>query len=190
MILLVAGLAVFLGTHSVSMIAPQWRAAAVDRFGEAAWKGVYSLLSAAGLVLIVYGYGAARMQPVLLYVPPDWLRLVAVVLLAGVFPLLFAAYLPGALSRRAAHPMLAAVKLWAVAHLLANGTLADVVLFGALLAWAVADRISMKHRVQRPLPSTLRSRFNDLLAIGLGLLAYGALLGGVHSWLFGVSPLP
>jgi uncharacterized membrane protein len=188
MTMLIVGLVLFLGIHSVSIIAPGWRAAGVERFGQWGWKGVYSLISIAGFVLLWQGYAAAKLDPVLLYVPPAGLRHVAAVLMLPVFPLLLATYLPGRLSSLAVHPMLVAVKLWALAHLLANGMLADVVLFGALLAWAVADRISLKRREPRPHPTLPRFALNDVIAVAGGLAVYGLFVGGWHQRLFGVAP--
>ncbi|MBX3622364.1 MAG: NnrU family protein [Rhizobacter sp.] len=188
MTLLVVGLVLFLGIHSVSIVAPAWRDARAAR-SEMGWKGVYTLVSLVGFVLIVYGYGLARQSPVVLYAPPTWLRHVALLLLVPVFPLLFAAYLPGRLKAAAKHPMLVATKLWAVAHLLANGTLADVLLFGGFLAWAVADRISLKRRVPRPVPGAPPSAANDAIAVVGGLVVYGLFVWRAHAWLIGVSPL-
>src|ERR1700688_706034 len=146
MSLLIVGLVLFLGVHSVAIVAPTLRARTIQALGEGAWKGLYALVSLVGFVLICYGFGLARQAPVILYSPPTWLRYVALILMVPVFPLLVAAYLPGRIKTAAKHPMLAAVKFWALAHLLANGTLADVVLFGGFLAWAVIDRISLKKR--------------------------------------------
>ncbi len=188
MTLLILGLLIFLGVHSVSIVAPHWRDAQAARLGENAWKGLYTLLSLAGFVLIVIGYGQARQAPVVLYTPPLALRHVAALLMLPVFVLLLAAYLPGRIKAAAKHPMLAATKLWAVAHLLANGNLADVLLFGGFLAWAVADRISMKHRVQRPLPGAPAGRFNDAIALVAGLVLYVLFVTVVHRWLIGVPP--
>ncbi len=188
MSLLILGLALFLGVHSVSIVAPQWRDAQAARLGENAWKGIYTLLSLAGFALIVIGYGQARQAPLVLYAPPVALRHVAALLMLPVFVLLLAAYLPGRIKAAAKHPMLAATKLWAVAHLLANGNLADVLLFGGFLAWAVADRISMKHRVQRPLPGAPAGRFNDLIAVLAGLALYALFITVGHRWLIGVAP--
>ncbi|WP_218508700.1 NnrU family protein [Variovorax sp. dw_308] len=188
--LLVAGLILFLGIHSVSIVAPAWRDAQIGRHGEKLWKGLYALASLAGLLLLIYGYGVARQSPVVLYTPPQALRHVALLLMVPVFPLLFAAYLPGRIARMARHPMLLAVKLWATAHLLANGTLADVLLFGAFLAWAVADRISVKRRaVPHSVPRAPAGAMNDLIVVVGGLLVYGGFLYRVHVWLTGVSPL-
>ena len=188
MTVLLLGLIVFLGLHSVSIVAPAWRDAQVRQRGEKAWKGIYSIVSLVGFVLIVVGYGLARQSPVVLYVPPASLRHLAWLLMLPVFVLLFAAYLPGRIQTLAKHPMLLAVKLWAAAHLLANGNLADVLLFGAFLAWAVADRISVKRRPARPKAELPMRRFNDLIAVGGGLLVYAAFFFGLHAWLIGVSP--
>lgn len=189
MTLLILGLVIFLGIHSVSIVAPAWRDAQLAARGEAVWKGGYSLVAGIGLVLIIVGYGLARQMPVVLYTPPVWTRHLALLLLLPVFPLLFSAYLPGRIQAAAKHPMLLAVKIWATAHLLANGTLADVLLFGGFLAWAVADRISLKRRPARPLRTAPRRPVNDAIALAIGLAVYAALLMGGHRWLFGVSPL-
>jgi uncharacterized membrane protein len=185
--LLIAGLILFLGVHSITIVAPAWRERMLVRLGEKGWKGLYSLISLLGFVLIVYGFALARHAPLVLYSPPQWLRRVAFLLMLPVFPLLTAAYLPGRIKTAAKHPMLAAVKFWALAHLLANGLLSDVLLFGGFLAWAVFDRISLKRRVQ-----TLRTappgRFNDLIAVVLGLALYGIFILWAHRWLFAVSP--
>ena len=125
-------------------------------------------------------------DPVVVYTPPGWLHPVAMVLLVPVFPLLLATYLPGRIQAAAQHPMLVATKLWAVAHLLANGMLADLLLFGAFLVWAVLDRISMKHRTQRPVPSVPPSRVNDLIAVAGGLALYAAFVLWLHGWLIGI----
>ncbi|MDN8616980.1 NnrU family protein [Variovorax ginsengisoli] len=190
MSLLVIGLVLFLGIHSVSIVAPAWRDAQVARRGERAWKGMYALASLAGLLLLIHGYGQARLTPVVLYTPPTGLRHLALLLMLPVFPLLFAAYLPGRIQRAARHPMLLAVKLWATAHLLANGTLADLLLFGAFLAWAVADRISVKRRaVPRSVPGAPPSAVNDIVAVVGGLGVYAAFLFKVHGWLTGMPLL-
>ena len=188
--LLIAGLVLFLGVHSVAIIAPTFRTRTIQRMGEGAWKGLYALISLAGFVLICYGFGLARQAPVVLYSPPTWLRHLALLVMLPVFPLLIAAYLPGRIKTAAKHPMLAAIKFWAFAHLLANGFLADVLLFGGFLAWAVVDRISVKRRAT---PQVLRTAppgpWNDAIAVVLGLAVYALLIGWAHVRLFGVSPL-
>lgn len=189
MTLLVLGLIVFLGIHSVAIVAPAWRDARATR-NENAWKGVYSLISLVGLGLLIVGYGIARRDPVVLWSPPAGLRHLALLLMLPVFPLLLATYLPGRISAWAKHPTLLAVKLWATAHLLANGTLNDVLLFGAFLTWAVADRIAVKRRTApRRVAGAAPNKANDWIAVGGGLVVYVLFVWRVHLWLIGVSPL-
>jgi uncharacterized membrane protein len=188
MAVLIIGLAVFLGVHSIALAAPGLRGRAIARLGEGAWKGLYSLLAAAGFALILYGFHLARESPVVLYSPPGWTRHVTFLLMLPVFPLLIAAYLPGRIKTAMKHPMLAAVKFWALAHLISNGMLADVLLFGGFLAWAVIDRISLKRRAQT-VPAAPAGRFNDLIAVVAGLALYILFIGWAHLRLFGVSPL-
>jgi uncharacterized membrane protein len=185
---LLAGMAVFLGVHSISIVAPAWRDRMVAAIGAGPWKGLYSILSIVGFLLLVGGYAAARAEPVVLYVPPAGLRHVAALVMLPVFPLLLATYLPGRIKSATKHPMLVAVKAWALAHLLANGMLADVVLFGGFLAWAVVDRISMKRRPARPLPAASSWRANDAIAIVGGLAVYAAMVAFLHQRWFGVAP--
>lgn len=189
MTLLILGLVIFLGVHSVAIVAPAWRDAQLARLGELPWKGLYTVVSLIGFALLVYGYGLARQSPVVLYTPPIWTRHLALLLLLPVFPLFLAAYLPGRIKAAAKHPMLLATKLWATAHLIANGTLADVLLFGGFLAWAVADRISVKRRPPRAVPGAPASPVNDLIAVAGGLALYAWFLFGLHAWLIGVRPL-
>ncbi len=192
MLLLILGLVLFLGVHSVSIVSASGRNRLVQQLGEGPWKGLYSLASLAGFVLIVVGYGAAREAPVVLYTLPNGFRHLAAVLMLPVFVLLLAAYLPGRIQRAAKHPMLLAVKLWALAHLLANGTLADVLLFGGFLAWAVVDRISVKKRAAagllRPGPVLPGSKANDAIALVGGLGVYVLFVVWAHAWLIGVRP--
>ena len=189
MTLLIVGLLLFLGIHSVSIVAPAWRDGQLAQRGESAWKGLYSVAAGVGLGLIIYGYGLARQLPAVLYTPPTALRHVALLLLLPVFVLLLAAYLPGRIKTAAKHPMLLATKLWAAAHLLANGNLADVLLFGGFLAWAVADRISLKRRPVRAVPGAPAGPANDVIAVVGGLVLYFVFFRWVHAWLIGVSPL-
>lgn len=189
MTLLVLGLVLFLGVHSVSIVAPAWRDRMLASLGEGKWKGLYSLVSGVGLVLIVVGYGLARQAPVVVWTPPAGLRHLAFVLMLPVFPLLFAAYLPGRLQRAAKHPMLAAVKIWAFAHLLANGGLHDLLLFGSFLAWAVVDRISLKRRPHRVIPGAPAGKLNDAIAVFGGLLLYAATLLWLHRAVIGMPLL-
>ena len=189
MLLLIAGLVIFLGIHSLSIVNEPLRDRLAARLGTVGWPAVYALIAIVGFVLIVQGYAAARLEPVLLYAPPVWLRHVALLLLVFVFPLLLATYLPGRIKDVTKHPMLLATKIWALTHLLSNGMLHDVVLFGAFLVWAVADRISMKRRTQRPLPGPSRSKANDIIAVVGGLVLYVWFVKQGHVWLIGVDPV-
>lgn len=189
MTLLIIGLVLFLGSHSIAIVSASWRDRMASRLGVLAWQGIYSLLAIIGIALIVQGYDLAREHPIILYHSPNWLRHIALLLLVFVFPLLFAAYMPGRIRTVTKHPMLVATKLWAFAHLLVNGSLADVILFGSFLIWAVADRISLKRRTPLPVPSIPPYRFNDALAIALGLVVYFLFIFVLHAWLFGVTPV-
>lgn len=186
MAILVVGLILFLGVHSVGIVAPGWRERMQARVGEKKWKGVYALIAAAGLVLLIYGYGEARENPVVVYTPPFWLRHVTALLLVPVFPLLFAAYLPGRIKAALKHPMLVGVMFWGLAHLLANGTLADVLLFGGFLAWAIADRVSFERRPPQELRTAPTSAANDVIAVALGLGVYVVFALWLHAVLIGV----
>jgi uncharacterized membrane protein len=190
MLYLILGLVLFLGMHSVEIFSSTLRANAIARMGERPWKALYAVVSIVGFVLIIWGYGQARQDPILLYAPPVWMRHLSALIMLPVFPLLLAAYLPGRIKAALKHPMLAAVKFWALAHLLANGMLADVLLFGSFLAWAVADRISFKRRVVRPIHTAPPSKLNDVIAVVAGLAIYVVFVMGLHVRLFGVSPLP
>ena len=184
---LLTGLVVFLGVHSISIVAPQWRNRMAQQLGPRAWQAIYALAALIGFVLIVRGYGEARLAATVLYTSPQWLKDVTVGLMVLFFPLLLAAYLPGRIRAVVRNnPMLVATKLWATAHLLANGTVADVALFGGFLAWAAADRISLKFREPRPVPALPATRWNDLVAIVGGLALYVAFILGLHLALIGV----
>jgi len=188
MTLLIVGLVIFLGTHSISIVANEWRDQMAAKLGNG-WRAVYSILSLIGFVLIIKGYAAARLEPIVLYVPPLWLHHVTAALMIFVFPLLLATYLPGRINTLFKHPMLNAVKFWAFAHLLSNGTLNDVVLFGSFLLWAVADRISIKRRPARPLNTLPATKYNDLMALVGGIALYLLTIHWLHYKLIGVVPV-
>jgi uncharacterized membrane protein len=189
MFYLILGLVIFLGTHSVSIFAREWRDSMVQKLGPRGWKVLYSVISLAGFILLVHGYGIARQDPTVLYNPPFWTRHVTALLMLPVFPLLLASQFPTRIGIAAKHPMLAATKIWAFAHLLSNGTLADVILFGAFLAWAVIDRISTGKRPATRTSAKQPGKFNDLIAIVGGLLLYVLFAGWAHLKLFGVMPI-
>jgi uncharacterized membrane protein len=161
----------------------------VQRFGAGPWKIGYSLFSALGLVLIVVGFAMARQHPSVLYVPPAWLRHLTFLLMVPVFPLLLATYLPGRIQHAVRHPMLTAVMCWAAAHLLANGMVAHVLLFGSFLLWAVFDRIALRRRASSATPGLPGGRYNDLVAVVLGLLLYALVVWRLHALIIGVPVL-
>jgi len=188
--ILILGLVLFLGMHSVHMLAPRFRDRMVARIGLWAWKGLYSLVAIAGFVLIIIGFGMARAQPHLLYVPPAWLRHLNALFTLVAFVLVVAAYVPrNHLKAKIGHPMLAGVKLWALGHLLAIGYLHDVVLFGAFLAWAVAD-FAVSRRRDRATGTVYPAGTitGDVLAIVVGAAAWAIFAFLLHLRLIGVSP--
>lgn len=193
MVILVLGLLIFFAIHIVPM-QTGLRAGLVGRFGEGGYKGLFSVLSTIGLVLIVIGYAKlqahAGKNPEL-WTPPIFLRHITLLLMLPAMILLVAAYVPSRIRTVTKHPMLVAIKLWALGHLLANGDLASIVLFGSFLAYAVVDRISLKHRhAPGPLGDRRGGLAGDLTAIVVGTALYGALLFFAHAWLFGVAPVP
>jgi uncharacterized membrane protein len=192
---LAIGLVLFLGVHSISIVSRSWRDSMAARVGPGAWRAIYSVLSILGFYLIVRGYSIARHDPIVLYQAPHALRWVTALLMLPVFPLLIAAYAPGRIKATVKHPMLAATKLWAVSHLLVNGTLADVLLFGAFLVWAGVDRVSVGRRPEPARPmfggrERARSKSADIVAVVVGLAIYALFLGWAHVRLFGVVPTP
>lgn len=189
MLVLILGLALFLGVHCVSIVAPAWRNGRAAAMGEGPWKGAYSLVSAIGLVLIVWGYARAWPVAPVLYEPPIWLKhITALLMLFAIVALAISQVPAGRLKPVLKHPMLLAVKIWALAHLLANGDLASILLFGSFLVWAVLDRISVKRRaVPVPLPGPVR---NDVIAVGAGLAVYALFVWKLHLLLFGAVPIP
>jgi len=190
MTLLIIGLALFFVPHAVSIAADPWRTAMIRRLGAGPWKGLYSLVSIAGFVLIIKGYAEARGAPIVLWTPPPGMKHATAFLMLAGFPLFLATYLPGRIKTAVKHPMLAATKVWALAHLLANGTLADVLLFGSFLVWAGLVRMSMKWRaVPRHIPAAPASKYNDAIAVVGGLFIYGVFVVWAHRALFGVSPV-
>jgi uncharacterized membrane protein len=190
MILLVLGLVIFLGLHSTRIFAERARSAAIARFGEGLWKGLYSLLSIVGFVLILWGFGAARWDAVVLWAPPIFFRhlaltlmLISLILLGGYF------FRKSHVAVLAHHPMVWSVFFWSLAHLLANGSAADLLLFGAFFIWAGADLASAYARdraVAKVYPTPEIGA--TIGAAGAGLVLYILLIGGAHLWLFGVPP--
>ncbi len=191
MLLLITGLVIFLGLHSLRIVAEPVRTQLVTRFGEAGFKGIYSVVSIIGFALIWYGYGQARMTPSMVWNPPMATRHLASLLTLVSFIILFAAYVPrNRIKRAIGHPMVIAVKVWAFAHLLANGMLADIVLFGSFLIWAVLDFRAARGRDKangyvRP---TEVSVLSDITTIVAGTIAWFVFAVWMHGWLIGVRP--
>jgi uncharacterized membrane protein len=187
---LILGLGIFLGTHSVRIFADGWRSARIAAMGLNAWKGAYTIASLVGFALIVWGYGAARADPVVLYSPPLWTRHLAALLTVPAFVLLAAAYVPGTrIKRVVGHPMVAGVKVWAFAHLIANGTLADVVLFGAFLVWSIVDYLSARRRDRAAgIVYVVGPITRDVTAVVVGLVAWAVFALWLHGPLIGVRP--
>jgi uncharacterized membrane protein len=187
---LILGLALFFGTHSVRIVADDWRSAQVARLGLNTWKGLYSLVAIAGFVLIVWGYGSARADPIVVFAPPLWTRHLAALLTLPAFVLLAAAYVPGTrIKAKVGHPMVVGTKVWAFAHLLANGMLADVLLFGSFLAWAILDYVAARRR-DRAAGTVLATGpvSRDVIAIVGGLAAWAVFALWLHVLLIGVRP--
>jgi len=188
---LIIGLVVFLGLHSTRIFAEDWRAARIARLGEQKWKLLYSIASGIGLTLIVWGYGMARTTPVLLWNPPLWTRHLASVLVLVAFVMIVAAYVPRNHFKAAfGHPMYAGVKTWAFAHLIANGMLADLLLFGSFLVWSVlgfrsARRRDRKQQVTYPAGSAR----GTIVTLAVGAIAWAIFAFYLHGPLIGVRPI-
>lgn len=190
MTVLVLGLIIFLGPHSVHMLAPRWRDRMAARIGLMPWKGLYAVVSIIGFVLIVIGFGMARHAPVLLYAPPLWLKHVNALFTLIAFVLVVAAYVPrNHLKEKIGHPMLAGVKLWAFGHLLAVGFLHDAVLFGAFLAWAVVD-FAVSRRRDRAAGTVypVGTLAGDAVTVVVGVAAWAIFAFLLHARLIGVNP--
>ena len=190
MTVLILGLLIFLGAHSTRIFANDWRNAQLARLGEGKWKGIYSLVSLAGFALIVWGFGLARQVPVVLWSPPVALRHVTALLTLIALVLLAAAYVPrNSIKSRLHHPMVLAVKTWAFAHLLANGRLADLVLFGAFLAWAIACYAAARKRDRAAGTQYAPGSAGATVATVVAGAAIWALISfWAHGLLFGVRP--
>jgi len=189
MLILLIGLAIFFLVHVVPT-APDIRSGLVARFGEGTYKIIFAALSLVGFALIVLGYHKLQIMPgknPQLWAPPVWTRHLAFTLMLPAMILLVAAYVPSKIRTAVKHPLLAATKLWALAHLLANGDLGSVALFGSFLAYAIYDRISVKRRnALGPLGSAQGSLSGDVVAVAAGLALYGLMLHWGHGALIGV----
>lgn len=190
MTLLILGLVLFLGVHSVRIVAEGWRGDFIAKRGLGAWKGLYSIASLVGLVLIVWGYGQARQQPVLLWAPIPGAAHAAALLTLVSFVLLAAKDVPGnGIKARVHHPMVLGVKVWAFAHLLANHTLADLLLFGSLLVWSIASFAAARRRDRAAGTTYPPGRLSrTLLTVVAGVAVWAVFAFWLHGWLIGVRP--
>lgn len=185
--IMMSGLVLFLGIHTLTTMRDR-RARLIARLGDGGYKILYSLVSVAGLVLIVWGFSLYRQSDwINVWYPPKAMRHIALGLMLPAVILFVASYIRGRIFTTLKHPMLTGVKLWAVLHLMSNGDLGSIILFGSILAWAVYDRISLKRRVDSgspPIP--VGGVKNDLIAVGVGVIAYLALVFAFHPLIIGV----
>ena len=193
MTLLIIGIVLFLGVHLVRVVAPDFRRSMIASLGEKGWRAGYSIASIATLILLIYGFGQARQVTGMLYYPPVWMAHITVALMLIAMICLVASLLPaGHIATKTKHPMVLSVKIWALAHLLANGETSSVLLFAAFLAWGVIMRISLKRRQKRgeiTLPVFVSAKY-DLYAVIIGAVVWALIIWRVHEWLIGVAPLP
>jgi len=201
MALLILGLVLFLGAHSTRVFAENWRQATLERLGEKAYKGVYTLVSLVGFGLMMFGFDQVRWDSPVLWSPPVWAKHGSAFLMLVSLVLLACAHAPrNAVKAKLHHPMVLSVKVWALAHLLANPRLADVVLFGAFLLWSVLNFRAARRRDRLAAASLSAGEGSGALepevssaatwrAIGIGVVVWAILLSRGHAWLFGVSPL-
>jgi uncharacterized membrane protein len=191
MLQMLIGLILFLGIHALQSLAPQWRKQLINRWGALGFKGIYSVISLLGLILLVQGYALARMEPVALWTPPRGMQHATILLMWVAMVLLVAAYVPGnQIKAKLRHPMTLSVKVWALGHLLSNGNLADVLLFGGFLIWSVLVFRAARQRDRSNMHTAPQGTLvGSLLALALGTGVWAAfLMGGLHLWLIGVLP--
>ena len=188
MLILILGLVTFFTLHSLAIFAPRWREKRRQQYGAVGLRWIISVASLLSIGLIAWGFVIARQTPVILYLAPSWSKPVADALMLLVFPLIYATFLPCRIRSTFKYPDLVAIKLWALAHLLTNGMLHEVILFGSVMAWAVINRISLKRRI-RLLPLGVRSVYNDLVCLVAGLVTYLVIVFFLHVRIIGVVPV-
>lgn len=191
MLQLLIGLVLFLGIHSLQSFAPLVRQNAIARWGALGFKGIYSTVSLLGLFLLVQGYGQARLDPVMLWSPPRGMQHATILLMWLAMVLLVATYVPGnQIKAKLRHPMTLSVKVWALGHLLSNGNLADVLLFGGFLLWSVLLFRAARQRDRMGTHAAPDgSVLGTVIAVVVGTGVWAAfLMGGLHVWLVGVMP--
>lgn len=192
MSLLIVGLVLFIGIHSIRILAPATRLSLIERFGASGWRVAYSAASLLSLAFLIFGFGAARLDTPVLWYPPVWTRHLAATLMIPAVICLVASALPaGRIREKLKFPLTVAVKIWALAHLIANGELSSILLFAAFMVWAVVLRIALKKAVARgevALPVFISTRY-DVVAVVAGLCLWAWLVFGLHEWLIGVPPI-
>jgi len=190
MVIFIIGIIIFLGSHSVRIFADPWRSSMIEKLGEKKWKGLHTLISLFGFILLIIGYAQARQNTVMIWQPPVFLTHLAVLLNLFTFILLTSSVRNNnAIRLKLKHPMILGVKVWAIAHLLANGSLIDLILFGSFLIWAVLDFRSARNRPSPSENTQVVSVRATLSTIFLGVVFWLAFIFGLHQWLIGVSPL-
>jgi uncharacterized membrane protein len=191
MALMILGLVIFLGVHSTRIVADSWRTSMMQRLGPWPWKGLYALASIIGFVLIVMGFHAAKQESTVLYVTPSWMKHVTALLMMFAMTLFFAAYIPrNWFKARFHHPQVLSVKVWAIAHLLSVGVVADVVLFGAFLVWAVLSFSAGRRRDRaNNVVYAPGNAIGTTITVAVGLVAWSVFALLLHGPLIGVRPL-
>ncbi len=189
---LILGLIIFVGMHSVRIVSDDFRTRQIAKVGANTWKAMHGAVSLVGFLLIIVGFGIARGDPVLVWIPPLWAYTVTTLLTIPAFILFAASFVPGTRIRaKVGHPLLAGLKTWAFAHLIANGMLADILLFGAFLLWSIVAYAAARRRDRRVgTVYTIGPVSRDVTAVVAGLLVWVAFVLWVHVWLIGVSPIP
>lgn len=190
MTILILGLVIFLSTHSIRIFADDWRTVQRTRFGEGPWKLGYSLAALIGLGLIIWGFGMATHEPIVVWVPPTAMRHIAALLMVISFVLVAATYVPhNGIKAGLHHPMILGVKIWAFAHLLANGTLANLILFGSFLVWAVFSFRAARKRDLAAGTQFPAGTFSGTVAtVTMGTGSWALFAFWLHGLLFSVQP--
>ncbi len=188
MTIMMIGLLIFLGSHSVRIFAENWRQQQIAKHGEATWKVAYSAVSIVGLAIAIYGFGQMRLDPLYIWYPPVGMRHAVALLMVPAFIMLVAAYIPhNAIKAKLGHPMMLAVKIWAFAHLLANGRLGDIIFFAAFLIWAILAFKTAKKRDRLTPPAPVSTnKMATIATVLVGLVAYVVFAFYLHAVLIGV----
>jgi len=188
MTIMIIGLLIFLGSHSVRIFAENWRQQQIAKFGETTWKIAYSAVSVIGLAVAIYGFGQMRLDPIYVWQPPMGMRHAVALLMLPAFIMLVAAYVPhNAIKAKLGHPMMLSVKIWAFAHLLANGRLGDIIFFAAFLIWAIlAFKAAKKRGRLTPAAPVSTTKMATISTVLIGLVAYVVFAFYLHTALIGV----